>query len=167
MYLALTDRVRMRWSQRIHEEWIEALLRNRPDLTRTRLERTRDLMNAHVLDAVVTGFEDLIDQLSLPDPEDRHVLAAAIRSQCTVIVTFNLKDFPDDILAAVGIKAQHPDAFVMRLLDTAPLQVLAAASEHRQSLRNPPKNVADYLATLEQQGLTQTVTRLHEYALLI
>lgn len=73
--LAVSDLYRAKWSNAVHEEWIAALLRNRSDLTRERLQRTRDLMNAHVRDCIVEGFEVLIDSLELPDPDDRHVLA--------------------------------------------------------------------------------------------
>lgn len=164
MYLALTDIVRVKWSQQIHQGWIDAVLRTRPDITRSQLERTRDLMDSHVLDALVSGFEHLIDGLALPDPDDRHVLAAAIKSRSDLIITYNLKDFPVSMLASFGIEAQHPDAFVLRLFDLAPLNVAAAASEHRQSLKNPPKSAPDYLASLERQGLTGTVARLQAYA---
>ena len=81
MHLALTGLFRARWSDAVHEEWICALLRNRPDLSRAKLERTRALMDAHTIDALVTGYEDLIEGLLLPDPDDRHVLAAAIRGR--------------------------------------------------------------------------------------
>lgn len=74
--LAVSDLYRAQWSNAVHDEWIEALLRARSDLTRERLERTRALMNAHVRDALITGFDDLIEILTLPDPDDRHVLAA-------------------------------------------------------------------------------------------
>jgi predicted nucleic acid-binding protein len=94
MWLALSDLFRARWSNDIHEEWIRNLLEDRPDLTRERLERTRDKMNSNIRDCLVTGYEPLIDGLTLPDPNDRHVLAAAIRASADVIVTFNLKDFP-------------------------------------------------------------------------
>lgn len=93
MWLGLSDLFRPRWSNEIHEEWIRNVLKDRPDLTREQLERTRDLMNANVRDCLVTGYEPLIDGLTLPDPDDRHVLAAAIRASADVIVTFNLKDF--------------------------------------------------------------------------
>ena len=73
--LAVSDLFRAKWSASVHEEWIRALLRSRPDLTAERLERTRRLMDAHVRDALVTGFEDLIGEIVLPDPDDRHVLA--------------------------------------------------------------------------------------------
>lgn len=96
--LAVSDLHRAKWSNAVHDEWINALLRTRPDLTRERLERTRDLMNAHTRDALVAGYEDMIEVLALPDPDDRHVLAAAIKGRADLIVTANLKDFPADAL---------------------------------------------------------------------
>jgi hypothetical protein len=113
--------------------------------------------------ALVTGYENLIDGLDLPDPDDRHVLAAAIRGRADVIVTANLKDFPAESLAPFGIDAQHPDEFILHLLDLAPGKVSGAARDHRQSLKNPPKTIEEYLDTLEAQGLTQTVSVLREY----
>jgi predicted nucleic acid-binding protein len=107
MHLALTDLFRARWTDEIHEEWIRSVLRNRPDLSRERLLRTRDPMNAHVRDALITNYQDLIVGLSLPDPNDRHVLAAAIKGRADVIVTYNTRDFPADILAMYEISAQR------------------------------------------------------------
>jgi hypothetical protein len=147
----------------VHEEWIGALLRNRPDLSREKLERTRRLMDLHAEDAVVSGYEDLIPGLHLPDPNDRHVLAAAIRGRAGVIVTANVRDFPAETLAPFGIEAQHPDEFILHLLDLAPGIVAGAARTHRESLKNPPKTIDDYLSTLEAQGLTQTASVLREY----
>ncbi len=94
MYLAGTDILRARWTELINEEWMRNVENNCPGMTRERTERIRNLMNAHVLDSVVTNFEDLIPGLTLPDPDDRHVLAAAIRGGADLIVTFNLADFP-------------------------------------------------------------------------
>ena len=74
MHLALTGLFRAKWSADVHEEWISNLLQKRPDLTRDKLERTRMLMDQHAVDALVTGYEDLIPDLQLPDPGDRHVL---------------------------------------------------------------------------------------------
>ena len=81
------------------------------------------------------GYEDLIDSLTLPDPDDRHVLAAAIRSSAEVIVTYNLKDFPAETLAKFDIEAQHPDDFLLSLFDLAPGQVCAAIKRQRESLQ--------------------------------
>jgi len=162
MYLALTGLFQAKWSAAVHEEWISNLLEKRPDLTREKLERTRMLMDRHAAGAIVTGYENLIPELNLPDPNDRHVLAAAIRGRADVIVTMNLRDFPSEIVAAFGLEAQHPDEFVLRLLDLAPAAVMEAAQTHRQSLKNPSKSVEEYLGTLERQGLAQTASVLRK-----
>lgn len=86
--LAVSDLYRAKWSDEINDEWINALLSNRSDLTREQLERTRDLMNMHVRDALVEGYEDLIEIVRLPDPGDRHVVAAAIKGRADVIVEY-------------------------------------------------------------------------------
>ena len=93
----LTDLFQAKWTDAIHQEWMKNVLANRPDLTLNQLERTRDLMNMHVRDCLVTGHETLIPTLSLPDPNDHHVLAAAIFTSASIIVTYNLKDFPVQI----------------------------------------------------------------------
>ena len=80
MHLAMTGLFRARWTDQIHDEWIRNVLANRPDLKAEQLKRTRELMDAHALDCLVTGYEKLIAGLTLPDPDDRHVLAAAIRA---------------------------------------------------------------------------------------
>jgi predicted nucleic acid-binding protein len=167
MHLALTDLFRAKWTDAIHEEWIHSVLENRPDLTHEQLERTRQLMDAHVRDCIVTDYKDLIPTLTLPDSDDRHVLAAAIRSSADVIVTFNLGDFPSESLKKWGIEAQHPDDFINHLLDLAPHIVCAAAKRQRESLQNPPVSVDDFLASLERQGLAQTVAELRRFADLI
>jgi len=163
MHLALTGLCRAKWSLAVHEEWMKALLRNRPDLTREKLERTRTLMDKHAEDALVTGYEDLIEGLCLPDPDDRHVLAAAIRGRADVIVTQNIRDFPVEVLEPFGIEAQHPDEFIVHLLDLSPGLVLVAAQRHRQSLKNPAKTIEEYLEMLEREGLAQTVAALRDY----
>lgn len=163
MHLALIGVFRAKWSAEVHEEWTRNLLINRPDLTRAQLERTRQLMDKAAPDALVTGYEHLIPRLVLPDPNDRHVLAAAIRAGASVIVTCNLGDFPPHVLGEFDIEAQHPDDFILRLLDVVPGLVVEAAENHRQSLKNPPKSVTEYISTLESQGLIQTASALREY----
>jgi len=159
--LAVSDLYRAKWSNAVHEEWMSALLRTRPDLTRERLERTRDLMNAHTRDALVTGFEDLIEALTLPDPDDRHVLAAAITGRADLIVTANLKDFPADVMGRWGLEAQHPDEFLTQRFHSAQPVFLEAMKTVRLRLKNPPRSVEEYLHTLRAQGLLATV---HEIA---
>lgn len=160
MRLATKDLIQAKWTDMIHEEWIRNVLSNRPDLKRSQLERTRKLMNEHTRDSLVTGFDRLIPSLNLPDQDDCHVLAAAIHSCATTIVTFNLDDFPDRILKTKGIKAQHPDNFILRLLDIDAQAVCEAATEHRDSLKNPPVSLPSFLDTLKKQGIPKTVARL-------
>jgi hypothetical protein len=105
--------------------------------------------------------------LTLPDPDDRQVLAAAIHCEADIIVTFNLKDFPEDALKPYGIEAQHPDEFLLCQLELAPTVVCAAAQKHRESLQNPPMSVEEFLASLKRQGLAQTVASLREFTDLI
>jgi hypothetical protein len=83
MRLTMADLYQARWSRHIHEEWIRAVLRNRPDLSAEQLRRVRDAMDANVEDCLVTGYEPLVGSLTLPDPHDRHVLAAATSSRTT------------------------------------------------------------------------------------
>jgi len=99
----------------------------------------------------------------LPDPKDRHVLAVAIHTQSALIVTFNLKDFPQSVLQPYEIEAVLPDEFVVRLIQLAPRPVLQAARNHRSDLIRPPKTVDEYHATLEKQGLPKTVAFLREH----
>ena len=123
-------------------------------------------MDRHVRDCLVEHFEDLIPALHLPDDNDRHVLAAAIRGRADVIVTYNLKDFPEEEIQKYGIAAQHPDEFLTHMLDLAPGTVCAAAQTHRKRLRNPGKTVDQYLETLERQALNAFVAGLRAFAAL-
>lgn len=162
MWLALRDVFRARWTDQIHEEWIRSVLRDRPELS-DHLARTRQLMNSNVRDCLVSGYEPLIPALTLPDPDDRHVVAAAIHCGASLIVTFNLKDFPEDALRPHGLEAAHPDDFVFDLFDLYPAVVVQAAASHRQTLKNPAMSVEDYLDCLLKQRLTQTVDKLRQY----
>jgi PIN domain len=157
MWLALSDLFRARWTSMIHDEWMRNLLANRPDLKHEDLARTRSLMDAHVRDCVVTGFEPLIASIALPDADDRHVVAAAVHSGAQRIITFNLTDFPDEQLQPLGLQAVHPDGFVLDLLNKDPDKVCQAVAMHRRTLKNPPKSGEAYLDTLLKQGLPQTV----------
>lgn len=158
--VALSDAFKARWTDRIHDEWTRNLLQDRPDIPPDRLARTRELMNRTVPDCLVTEYEPFIEQLTLPDADDRHVLAAAIRCQAGVIVTMNLRDFPDEIASRYGISVQHPDQFLAHLFDLRPAVVCTAVREMRASLVNPPKTVRELLDDLIKVGLPETVSLL-------
>lgn len=167
MRLAITDLYHAKWTQEIHKEWMRSLLKNRPDLSAERLELVRARMDLHVRDCLVEGYEDLIDSIKLPDQNDRHVVAAAIKANAQTIVTYNLSDFPTSYLSKFEIDVQHPDEFLRHLLDLAPARVIATVQETRKSLQNPPKSSSEYLAILEKQSLPQTCGYLREYERLI
>ena len=160
MRVAVAGVYEPRWTEEIHDEWTRNVLLNSPGVTPTQLERTRSLMNQTIPDGLVSGYEALVPGLSLPDANDRHVLAAAIKASVAVIVTFNLSDFPATILQAHGIRPAHPDLFLSTLFDDDPALFLQAAQIHRASLRNPPKDEAGYVQTLRINGLKELVLRL-------
>ena len=163
LQLATAKLFRARWSCSIHNEWIRAATANRPDIDPARWTRLRNLMDAHAEDCIVTGYEPLIDVVTLPDNDDRHVMAAAIKGRADVIVTFNLKDYPTDVLEAYDLHAQHPDVFVRHLVDLYPGAVVASVRAVRTRLKNPPRSVDEYLQTLERQGLVSTVSELRAF----
>lgn len=103
--------------------------------------------------AVVSGYEHLIPSLSLPGPDDRHVLAAAIFASSNIILTFNAKDFPDDILAPLNIIAMHPDRFLTTLAVTTPIPFCSAIEAIRNRLISPKMTTQDYLVMLAKAGL--------------
>ena len=162
--LALTNLFQARWTDEIHDEWIRNVLANRPDISPGSLARCRQLMDLHVSDCLVTGYQSLISTLTLPDADDRHVLAAAIHAGAAFIVTFNLNDFPASSLGQFNIEAVHPDEFLTRLWDEEPNAVLEAVRLQRAGLKNPPKTPAEYLTTLEQSQLPEIAACLLPHA---
>jgi PIN domain len=154
--------VRARWSEPILDECFRNILENRPDLKPEALRRTRALMVDAVADCIVTGFDDLVEGLALPDLGDRHVLAAAIAAGAQAIITFNLDDFPTSNLDRYNVEAQHPDEFVLHTIDLAPGIVTSVVTEQAASLKSPPRTVWELLDTLRDQGLVRSVAKLRE-----
>lgn len=167
MQMAVMEIFQAKWTAEIHREWIEALLRKEPHRERAALERTRDLMDNSTRDCLITGYEPLVSIVSLPAIHDRHVLAAAVVGRCDVIVSRNLKHFPDAALAPYGIEARHPDAFISGHLSLAPVLFCGTVRTVRARLKNPPYSVAEYLGTLARQGLVQTAAELRHFAELL
>jgi len=163
MYLAVFDVYRPLWSEAVQQEWVNHLIKNRPDLDPARIARTRALMEAHVLDANVTGYEPLIPSIILPDPGDRHVVAAAIRGRANVIVTANLKHFPATTLAVYNLTAEDPDTFIHKLLEIDPEGVVGALAADRAGMVKKPMTSAEYLGALDREGLVATAGGLEAY----
>ena len=162
MELAVRDLYRAKWTEEIHDEWIRNLNKNKPQLTLEKLHRVRDLMNANVRDCLVTDYQWLIDSLKLPDANDRHVLAAAIKAKAEVIVTTNLKDFPKSELDKYDVEAQHQDTFITNLIDLYPVQVIEAVQKCHQRRKKPPCSFEEYLMRLQKQELPNTVSMIKD-----
>ena len=155
LYLAQTKLFRPRWSERIHDEWMRNVSA-RTGIATERLIRTRDLMNASVLDSVVVDFEALESSLVLPDPSDCHVLAAAIIAKAEIILTFNTRDFPAVALDACRMEALHPDRFLSDLL-ARPSQAMAdAVKRDFTHYRAPPFTFEQYMEALAKAGVPET-----------
>lgn len=163
MRLSLHGLISARWTDDIHDEWIEAVLRNRTDLTRERLYRTRELMNLHAEGSLVIDYQHRIQDLELPDADDCHVLAAAIEAEASIILTWNLKDFPESVISSHGLRVMTPDALFTRLIEDHREEMIAALREARLSLKQPTLTAAEYLATLRNQSLTGTCSLLEPY----
>ena len=164
--LALTDLFKARWTDQIHEEWINAVLRQGKH-DRSKLERSRDLMDKHVLDAKVYNYESLIEGLTLPDQDDRHVLAAAIKANADAIISFNAKDFPSQVLKQYDIELIHPDDFIYYQFELNTALCCQVVKGQRLALKNPPQTTEAFLTILKKQSLPKTVSILEQYIDLI
>lgn len=158
--LAMMGRFRARWTNGILDEMLRNLAANHPEIAEEKLLRLRRLINSTVRDCLVEDYEPLIEGLKLPDADDRHVLAAAIKAGAQVIVTSNLKDFPADHLAQWDITAKSPDDFVLDQIDLDGRVVWACVQQIADSRDNPPATVEDVLDALEKAGLVESVAAL-------
>lgn len=160
--IAQAGLVQAKWTDKILDEVFDNLTKNRPDLDPVRLARTRELMGGAIRDVLVVGYQPLVEALDLPDPDDRHVLAAAIRSRAQLIVTNNLRDFSVETLRQWDVEAVSPDAFVRAQIDLDRDLVYAAVTRIADSWRNPPGTGGDVLDRLERDGLTETAAALRD-----
>ncbi|WP_046247370.1 PIN domain-containing protein [Hymenobacter terrenus] len=158
--LAFAGLYKPKWSPLIQDEWTRNLLANRLDIPAEQLERTTKMMNTAFDDANVEGYEVFVPALTLPDPDDRHVLAVALRSQADVIVTLNLRHFPAPYIRTFDVEVQHPDDFICNLIDLNPAKALEAFLKQVARLRNPPIAAAQVLSNLRKCSLPASAARL-------
>jgi predicted nucleic acid-binding protein len=156
--------VEARWTDDIHAEWMRNLAANSPEMPLKRLQATRDLMKAALSDADVADYRSLISSLSLPDPDDRHVLAAAIAGKASLIVTWNLKHFPAAGLRPHGVSAISPDDFLVTLHSTYRSVLIASVQRARQNLRKTLPSVEAFIDALDARGLKAFSTVLRQRA---
>lgn len=164
LLLSLADNglYKPKWSTEIQDEWSRNLLLNRPDLKKGQLQLTIEAMNIAFPDSNVDKYGSLISGITLPDPNDRHVVAAAIRSKADVIVTYNLKDFPKSIEKEYDIEIQHPDIFLSNVYDLNPDKAKEAFRKMVKRLKNPPKSLIEVLDTLSKSDLKEIIEKLKD-----
>ncbi len=151
--VAERDLYRPQWSERILEEALNATIDIHPDIDPTRLRTRFETMSRTFEDACVTDWEHLEAKIELPDRDDRHVVAAAIRGRADCIVTANLRDFPTDVLTKLDIEVIHPDDFLVNQFDLAPRMVLDIIRDQASQTANPKLTPTDLATRLSRAGV--------------
>ncbi len=157
--LAIAGHYQALWTERILDECFDSLLADRPDLSSDHLHRTRRLMSVAVPDAIVEDYHHLIERLDLPDPDDRHVLAATMAASADAVVTSNITDFPA-IAVPAAITVLSPDDFLLRLIHADLDAVATVIDQQAAALRNPPMTTPQLLDGLSIVGLHESVAAL-------
>jgi predicted nucleic acid-binding protein len=163
MWLAIYELYSPKWSKKLIDEFTAIFQKKRIDITREQIQRQVDLINRACPDALVQKYESLINSVELPDENDRHVIAAAIKCNANVIVTHNLSDFPNEYLEGIGITAIHPDDFIADMIDLSPKVCCDAFREMILTKNKPPYEEAEYLGIIRKNGLVQTSELLAKY----
>lgn len=147
--LAEVEIIRPHWSAHVMDE-LERNLANHIGPANAR--RRRETMEAAFPEAMVTGYEEIVDRMR-NDPKDRHVVAAALHSDCELIVTFNLKDFPDEALTPHNLHAVHPDDFLLDQLDLYPHAVRQSLVRQAAATARPSLTLLQLIEQFEKVGL--------------
>ena len=148
-----------RWTERILDEWTGNLLKARPDC-KASVHAQQKRMREVFPEALVGGFERLKASLSLPDPNDKHVLAAAIQCGAQHIVTDNMQDFPQPKLNPFGIEATGADAFLARIFDLYTAEAMTVLRNLRSHYSNPPYSPSGFVRDLTAKGMPKLAARL-------
>lgn len=148
-----------KWSDHIFDEWKRVMMEK--GVSETDANKRIQKANEAFPDALVHNYKSLIDFLELPDKDDRHVLAAAIKINANIIVTNNLKDFPVDYLQSFSLNVKTADDFLTDIIDLNPDQAVAAFKEMVMNKKNPKQDEFAVLNQLRNAGMRDTANYLH------
>jgi len=148
-----------KWSKHVFQEWKNVM--KRKGLSNQEIKKRTNKANFAFPDAFVQNYESLINGLKLPDKNDRHVLAATIKINANIIVTNNLKDFPEEYLAKFGLSAKSADDFISDIIDLNTTKAIQAFKKMVLNRRNPDLDEYEILDNLRKNGLKQTADYLH------
>ena len=158
-WFAYYDLYTPKWSSHIFDEW--AILMEKKGVDEKEIEKRIKNANLAFPDAYAQNYESLIDNLNLPDPKDRHVLAAAIKTNANLIVTNNLKDFPEDYLSGFGLVAKSADDFITDLIDLNHQKAIQAFKQLVLNRKDPDLDEYEVLDRFRNIGLKNTADYLH------
>lgn len=153
-------------SETILTEWqrsLETRFGDSPEKAAAPVQTVREAFCSAIVDVPVS----LINGIKLPDPDDRHVLAAALVGKAAAIITSNLKDFPDEICGGYGMEIIHPDTFIVNIIDLDEPRAASAIRKARERWKNPPYNAEQVIDAFTAKGMVQTSQRLRHLAELI
>jgi PIN domain len=157
---AAVDRlVEARWTDEIHDEWIRNLAAHTPAVPIERLQNTRRLMNDALPTAMVSSYENHVPEVNLPDPNDRHVVAAGIAAGASIILTWNLRHFPAKELKKFGLRRETPDAFLSGLYDKVPDLTISSLANAQRNLTKTRVSASDFIDVLNSQQLIELAKR--------
>jgi len=157
---AVDGLVDARWTEAIHDEWMRNLLANTPALSAEHLAATKQLMDIALPEATVAGYEKHIHAVSLPDLDDRHVAAAAIEAGASMIVTWNLRDFPAAELKKHGLVRQSPDALLVGLYKQTPDMLVGSLANARRNLSRSRISASGFIGILREQRLAKLAAQI-------
>lgn len=161
---AAVDRlVGARWTAEIHDEWIRNLAADAPAIPIERLQHTCRLMNDALPTAMVKGYKHLVPTVTLPDPNDRHVVAAGIAAGASIVLTWNLRHFPANELKRFGLRRETPDAFLSKLYDKAPDSTVGSLARARRNLSKSRVSASDFVDILNNQKLIHLAKRIQRH----
>ena len=161
MSLASSGLFSAKWTRLIEDEWIRAIERQRQDLV-GRLTLRRDAMRDAIVDWEIpeAAWSRISIDDQLPDPNDEHVITAAIAAGADVIVTANGNDFPSRIADPLGLEIMHPDPFILELCESDKDLWVATFASMRSRLRRPEMTPEDFVHRIERAGLPKTAQKL-------
>jgi hypothetical protein len=152
-----------RWTDEIHDEWMRNLAASASAPPIERLRRTARLLNDALPTAMVSGYEHLVPMVSLPDVNDRHVVAAAIAARASVILTWNLRHFPANELNKFGLRRETPDVFLSDLYDRVPDLTIGSLANARRNLTRTRVTALGFIDILNNQKLIRLAKRLQRH----
>lgn len=158
-WFAFYDLFTPKWSKHIFDEWYDVM--KRKGISRKEIKKRINKANLAFPDALVRNYESLIESINLPDEKDRHVMAAAIKTNANIIVTNNLKDFPSEYLAKFGLNAKSADDFITDTIDLNPEIAVEAFRALVMNRTNPNLDEFEILDRFRNNGLNDSANFIH------